>query len=304
MESTSMQNRPNMTSLTRLSDILVGFNFDQWQAERNARREKLKPEFCAKYGLQSLTDEEAGKIEYAEFQLKECVDCSERFCNKATKKFRRPLITSEDGKLKIETVLCDVWLKECYKEQCQLSGIPMKYATLTFKDYTVTADNEQAVKLAQWFLSDNRQKGLYFYGGAGTGKTFLASLIAREYVLRSKDVVFGDVPLLLNELKRAFNNPTQSAEEVLERYCRSKLLILDDLGAGQVTDWTVGILYQIVNNRYNDGKVIIVTSNYDLSELEKQLNVSDEFSAKRIVSRLAEMCYQGFLGTLDRRKQS
>lgn len=291
-----------------MSEILRGFNFEEWRAKRNARREKLKPEYCERYGLKTLTDREFDDLEQAHFRLKECEGCGKRYCNKATEKFRHPLITARNGQLKIETVLCEVWLKECYKEQCRRSGIPMKYAARTFEDYNKTAENEQAVKLAQWFLADNQNKGLYFYGGAGTGKTFLASLIAREYVLRSKSVIFGDVPLLLNELKRTFSDPTQSTEELLDRYCRSKLLILDDIGAGQVTEWTVGVLYQIINNRYNDEKVTIVTSNYDLEELEGRLipkdkygNALDEFSAKRIVSRLKEMCYQAFLGTKDRR---
>ena len=302
-----MQSRPNTTSsttLARLGEFMEGFNFEEWQAEYAAHREKKKREFCAEYGLKSLTDGELSDLDRARRQLKECDGCSKEYCNKALEKFRRPLITAQDGRLKIETTLCDVWFREVFDEQCRISGIPAKYAARTFDDYEVTEDNERAVKLARWFLADERQKGLYFYGGAGTGKTFLASLIAREYILRLKRVIFGDVPLLLSELKRTFNDNAQSTEGLLDRYCRCKMLVLDDLGAGQITEWNVSVLYQIINNRYNAGKPLIITSNYDLDGLEKKFGKADDLSAKRIISRLSEMCYQGFLGTLDRRRKS
>ena len=265
-----------------LSKLLVGFDFEQWQAERKARRERLKPEYCAEYGVKNLTDDELDKLEQARRLLKECDGCSKLYCYKPTQKFHHPLITVQDGRIKIETVLCDVWLEECYKERCQRSGIPMKYATRTFADYKVTADNERAVKLAQWFLSGERKKGLYFYGGAGTGKTFLASLVAREYALQSKSLVFGDVPLLLSELKRTFNDRTLSTEGLLDRYCQSKLLVLDDLGAEQITDWSVDILYQIINSRYNNEKPIIITSNLDFKDLAAKFGQVDEISGREL----------------------
>lgn len=312
MENASMQDRPNTTSSTTplaplgklLNEFIEGFDFEEWQANRKARREKLKREFCAKYGLNSLTEQEFADLERAQIRLKDCVACSRNWCNKTTGKFRHPQITAQDGRVKVEMVLCDVWLKKCFAEQCQTFGIPTKYAGRTFADYKVTRENERAVKLAHWFLADERQKGLYFYGGAGTGKTFLASLIAREYILHSRSVVFGDVPFLLSELKRTFNTPEQSSEGLLDRYCNCDLLVLDDLGAGQVTEWNVGVLYQIINNRYNASKPLIITSNFDLDGLEEKFGKADALSAKRIISRLSEMCYQGFLGTLDRRRKS
>lgn len=294
--------------LTKLSDILAGFNFEQWEAKRKARREKLKPEYCAKYGAATLTDSEFSALETAELRLKECDDCNGFACNKVTEKYRRPRISAIDGRLKIETVLCDVWLNTAGKKQCLKAGLPMKYSARSFEDYKVTADNKEAVRLAKWFVSEPRDKGLYLYGGAGTGKTFLAALITREYVLQMKSAIFGDVPQLLTELKKTFNDPTLSSEQILDRYCRCKLLVLDDLGAGQITDWAVEILYRIINSRYNDERLTVVTSNYDLDGLAQRLivrdskgKVVDAFSAERIVSRLKEMCYQGFLGTKDRR---
>ena len=114
-----------------------------------------------------------------------------------------------------------------------------------------------------------------------------------------KSVIFGDVPALLADLKATFDSG--GTEQLLDCYCNCDLLILDDLGAGQMTDWSVGTIYQIVNSRYSAEKSIVVTSNYDLSGLEEILSRKGDVAGKRIVSRLREITFQCFLGTKDRR---
>lgn len=178
--------------------------------------------------------------------------------------------------------------------------IPHRYLGKTFADYEVTADNVKAVKLAKWFLTKG-ERGLYLYGGYGTGKTFLASLIVQEWKRAGRGVLFGDVPGLLDRIKATFDDSAERYQDVLDRYCKCELLVLDDLGAGYLTAWNVGQLYQIINARYNDGRPIIATSNYDLKGLAAAFGAIDKVSAQRITSRLHEMCAQGFLGIKDRR---
>ena len=84
MENASMQDRPNTTSSTTplaplgklLNEFIEGFDFEEWQANRKARREKMKREFCAEYGLKSLTEQEFADLERAQIRLKDCADCS------------------------------------------------------------------------------------------------------------------------------------------------------------------------------------------------------------------------------------
>lgn len=270
-------------------------------------RANRKPQYEATYGVK-LTFEQYKTVDKVLVRLPECEHCNGTHCNKTVGKYQRPKVTVDGGGLKAEFELCDVWKRVAYKEQCRQSGIPAKYIGKTFDDYEVTAGNKKAVDSAKWFVRAPRDKGLYFYGGTGTGKTYLASLTAQEIVRQTKDVIFGDVSQLLTELKKTFNDPTLSSEQILDRYVKTPVLVLDDFGAGQITEWTVGVLYHIVNERYNANRPVIVTSNFDLDGLaqrlivrDKQGNIVDAFSAERIVSRLQEMCYQGFLGTQDRR---
>ncbi|MBJ7355505.1 MAG: ATP-binding protein, partial [Thermoleophilaceae bacterium] len=61
------------------------------------------------------------------------------------------------------------------------------------------------------------------------------------------------------------------------------LLHLDDLGAEQQTEWVLEQLYSIVNERYEDGKAITITTNLLGQELSDQIG-------ERTVSRLIEIC--------------
>lgn len=139
---------------------------------------------------------------------------------------------------------------------------------------------------------------LYLYGGTGTGKTFLASLVAKEFW--EKSCVFRDVPSLLAELKGTFGK-NDLTQKFMARCEKTRLLILDDLGAGLITEWSVGILYEIINTRYNANRSVVVTGNYDFDGLERRLSVADKFSGSRIISRLKEMCSTAYLGEEDRR---
>lgn len=295
--------------LTPLEAIISPEWLAQMQRQLAEKKARLKPQYESKYG-RTLTDEEYRKIENAEHKLKECRNCNGHYCLKGNLgwlPYHYPRITVNSNGVTTEMVLCDVWRKVAYKEQCDKAGIPRKYSKLSFDDYEVTNENADAVKLTHWFLR-NPKKGLYLYGGAGTGKTFLASLIACEHIRNYKRLIFGDVPELLERIKRTFGKTSWEGEDItlngdqlLKRYCKAPLIILDDFGAGQISEWVVGTLYHIINERYNNDRVTIVTSNYDLDGLGERLSKFAPFGGRRIISRLKEMTYQAFLGTTDRR---
>jgi DNA replication protein DnaC len=71
---------------------------------------------------------------------------------------------------------------------------------------------------------------------------------------------------------------------LFRRLCAVDLLHLDDLGAEKRTEWVLEQLYSIVNERWQDGRSIVVTTNMiDLDELREQIGA-------RTVSRLLEIC--------------
>lgn len=278
---------------------------EEEKAEIEVRAQAMIRDYQRRYGFAKLTIAQANEICRAELELAECKGCVGLPCQKQCHKYKIPLTECWDLKGSIPFVACK-WKGEVLKEKSLQNGLPLKYLEKSFADYKTDAENERAVKIAKWFITKKPAKSLYLYGGTGCGKTFLSALIAKEFC----NVIFGDVPTLLGKIKQTFNGNGDS-QEIISRYCNCDLLILDDLGAGQITEWSADILYQIINNRYNTVKPIIITSNFDLEDLQNRLSVKnkegktiDTYSAARITSRISEFCVQAFLGINDRRLKS
>lgn len=109
-------------------------------------------------------------------------------------------------------------------------------------------------------LDDGR--GLWFDGPVGTGKTSLAILVAKAARDCGRSYAVYPVPRLLAELKRTYDrDSTEGYLQVFQRLCSVDLLVLDDLGAEKQTEWVLEQLYSIVNERWQDERAIVVTTN-------------------------------------------
>ncbi len=127
-------------------------------------------------------------------------------------------------------------------------------------------------------------RGRWFYGDVGTGKTLLAMLISKAALEAGRSVAIYSVPRLLAEIKETYEASSgMSYMELFDRLCRVDVLHLDDLGAERRTEWVLEQLYSIVNERWQDQRPIVVTTNLVLDELREQVGW-------RTVSRLIEIC--------------
>jgi DNA replication protein DnaC/primosomal protein DnaI len=94
-----------------------------------------------------------------------------------------------------------------------------------------------------------------------------------------------------------------SEDDLLSKYGGCDLLVLDDLGKGKQTEWSVALLYRLVNRRYEDMLPTVYTSQYDLEALQERLTVNgDKDTAEAIVDRLHETCRTIRLGDVNRRR--
>jgi DNA replication protein DnaC len=109
-------------------------------------------------------------------------------------------------------------------------------------------------------LSEGR--GLWFHGTVGTGKTTLALLVARGARAAGCSVAIYSVPLLLAEMRQTFAaDSAESHLDLFRRLTAVDLLVLDDLGAERQTEWVLEQLYSLVNERWQDQRSMVVTSN-------------------------------------------
>ena len=268
----------------------------EWKAGASAREARFRKEampYCQRYGLDAAQDRaQLDALIKAGQRLAECAGCNGIDCRHAAKAFETVNI-SDTGQ--VSWVPCRV---EANRRIAKI--LPKKFAAKTFNDYEKTADNSRAVGMAHWFIDRGDGHSLYLHGGFGTGKTFLASLIAKEFIARGKHVVFGSVPKLMNEIQQTFKDPSVTSQSVLRRFINCDLLILDDIGVN-ASKWNVGILCQIIDGRTNDERPMLLTSNYSPEDLRKAFAREDEMNAGRINSRLQGCCYVAYLGERDRR---
>lgn len=133
-------------------------------------------------------------------------------------------------------------------------------------------------------------EGLYIEGTNGTGKTHLAAAIALQLLNEGIPVICKTSSDMFMDIKKAYDGGDLSEAQVLNIYKTADLLIIDDLGKEQCSDWSMSTLYSILNDRYEDMKPVIVTTNYGAEDLVRVLTPRGYDNGKivAIISRLRE----------------
>lgn len=124
--------------------------------------------------------------------------------------------------------------------------------------------------------------GILFYGGVGTGKSFLACCIANALIDRCVKASVTNFPRIMNRLQ-GFGEDKQGFLDKLNRY---DCLVIDDLGVERDTSYSVEQIYNVVDARSRSGKPLIVTTNLSLDDLRNPSSMG----YARIYDRVLEMC--------------
>lgn len=133
-------------------------------------------------------------------------------------------------------------------------------------------------------FSQNLNGWLLLQGGYGCGKTHLAAAIANFAVGMGVPTLFITVPDLLDTLRFSYDDPTSTFEQRFEEIRTSPLLILDDFGTHNATNWAQEKLFQIINHRYINRLPLVVTTNLALAQIEGRIRSRLEDPA--LVSRV------------------
>ena len=169
------------------------------------------------------------------------------------------------------------------------AGVPAKYCPARLKDFPTIQD-----ETIEW-----HRGGFFLQGNPGIGKTYLAAALAARRLrhdhkatlatmagnlIMYSDTALGwiSAPELLMNIRATFGSNAKGSEsEVVRHYCAFSLLVLDDLGAEKISDWSASALYLILSKRDAELRDTIITSNASIPEIAKW--------EPRIASRLASM---------------
>jgi DNA replication protein DnaC len=133
------------------------------------------------------------------------------------------------------------------------------------------ADSIETAFITTKRYADNLKGWLFIWGGYGCGKTHLAASVANSAVARNIPTLFLTVPDLLDSLRFTFDSQETSFEERFDEIRNIPLLVLDDFGTQNMTNWALEKLFQIINYRYINQLPLVVTSNQSVELIEGRL---------------------------------
>ena len=169
------------------------------------------------------------------------------------------------------------------------SGLPKRFKRKTFENYE-RGDNFIAYKKAEEFAENfpDINKGLLLVGPVGTGKTHLAAAISNKLISRLYSVYFGNTTDIMSFIKSTYSKDAEMTEgEAIELMTEKvDLLVIDDLGKENETENTLSVLYQIINKLYETEKLVVITTNFNSSDLARKLGER----GPAMVSRITGMC--------------
>lgn len=177
-----------------------------------------------------------------------------------------------------------------------------KFKSQTFDTFRTTKDNGKVLRLCKRYADGfsemmKKNQGLLFYGDVGTGKTFAAACIANALLNKRIPVVMTSFVKLL-ESAQSFK---EDEEKLIYRLNQAKLLIIDDLGAERNTDFALEKVYDIVDSRYRAKLPMILTTNLELSDMQR----TSDMRYSRIYDRIFEVCYPvRFTGASFRKQEA
>jgi DNA replication protein DnaC len=106
------------------------------------------------------------------------------------------------------------------------------------------------------FLKD--KGNVIFMGGAGLGKSHLATALAHEACLAGHSVLFTTAIDIVNTLAAAQSTARLKAE--LKKYTSPSVALIDELGYLPIDKTGADLLFQVFSQRYETGSTIVTTN--------------------------------------------
>lgn len=129
-------------------------------------------------------------------------------------------------------------------------------------------------------IENNRCNSVMFLGQVGSGKTHLSMAICNELMDRGISVVYMGYRDAITGIKQNMMDSVYY-NKMMNRYKSARVLFIDDLFKGKITDSDVNIMFELINHRYFNNLPVIISSECGVGRL---LDIDEA-----LCSRLVEM---------------
>lgn len=193
---------------------------------------------------------------------------------------------AEQERLERDAILRARLAESKSREAFNSSCIPPRFASKSFKCYEPHSDETAKAKhiLGEYVMNFGRAMengtSFLFTGGTNTGKTHLACAVGNNIMLKGRTAIYVSVLNYLSKVKKAWSaNDGSSEDSEIEKYVSFDLLILDELGKGQLDAKEKGMIFRLIDRRYEENRPTIGISKLSEANLVKLI---DDDSVRRL----------------------
>lgn len=167
--------------------------------------------------------------------------------------------------------MCECRKRANFEKVLKNSGLGERIKNNTFESFI--ADNKELVlnkKLAKYWAKHLPTKNIILAGQSGSGKTHLAFSIAKELV--DNHGIIPKMSRYTDILEQSRNTGFDKVMRAnfLNQYIEPECLILDDLFKARINKEDHRLIFDILDQRYNQDKMNIITTEYLINDLGKE----------------------------------
>lgn len=164
------------------------------------------------------------------------------------------------------------------------SHIPARFADKSLDNFQAETPKQKAALSVARGLATTKVPGAsaIFCGRPGTGKTHLACGACRAFIESGRSARFVTVLAAIRHVRDTYRKDSlRSESEALQDFLRPELLVLDEVGVQVGSEHEKMMLFEIINERYQECRSTILISNLTRAELT-------EYLGQRVMDRFAE----------------